>query len=90
MNNILSDNDTKMVHDILVDQLGVEPTQLIPDARIQEDLGADSLDVMEIILAAEELFHLSIPDEEAEKVRTVGDLLEALADLRGSPERRLA
>jgi acyl carrier protein len=89
MNNILSDKDTKAVHDILVEQLGIEPAQLTPDARIQEDLGADSLDVMEIILAAEEYFHLSIPDEEAEKVSTVGDLFETLASLLGNPDRRL-
>jgi acyl carrier protein len=90
MNNILSDNDTKAVHDILVEQLGVEPAQLTLDARIQEDLCADSLDVMEIILAVEDHFHLSIPDEKAERVSTVGDLMEALADLLGNPERRHA
>ena len=90
MNNILSDKDTQIVHDILVEQLGVEASQLTPDARIQEDLGADSLDLMEITLTAEERFQLSIPDEEAEKVSTVGDLFETLAKVLGNPERPLA
>jgi acyl carrier protein len=89
MNNLLSDNDTKAVHQILIEQLSVEPSQLTFDARIQQDLGADSLDIMEIILAAEEHFHISIPDEEAEKVSTVGDLLAALANLQENLERRV-
>ena len=87
MQNLLSEKDTKAVLDILVKQLGVQETQLTPEARIQADLGADSLDVMEIILAAEERFNLAIPDELAERVSTVGDLFETLADLLGTPER---
>lgn len=90
MNNILSDTETKLVQDILVAQLGVEAGQLVPDARIQEDLGADSLDVMEIILAAEDRFHLAIPDEEAEKVSTVGELMETLAKLLQHPQQALS
>ena len=82
MNNTpLSDKDTKAVFDILVEQLGVEADQLKLDAAIQEDLGADSLDVMEIIMGVEEQFNVTIPDEMAEKVSSVGDLLEALAGL---------
>ena len=90
MNNILSDQDTKAVLDILVEQLGVQEAQLIPEARLQEDLGADSLTLVEITLALEERFHLSIPDEEWEKVSTVGDLFEVLADLLGKPGLRHA
>jgi acyl carrier protein len=90
MNDILSDKDTKAVLDILVEQLGVAPAQLTPDARIQEDLGADSLTFVEITMALEERFNLSIPDEEWEKVSTVGDLFETLVALLGTPERRLA
>ena len=60
------------------------------DARLQEDLGADSLTLVEITLALEERFNLSIPDEEWEKVSTVGNLFEALADLLAKPERQPA
>jgi acyl carrier protein len=90
MNNILSDQDTRAVLDILVEQLGVQAAQLAPEARLQEDLGADSLTLVEITLALEERFNLSIPDEEWEKVSTVGTLFEALADLLGKPELRRA
>jgi acyl carrier protein len=90
MNNILSDQDTEAVLDILVEQLGVQEAQLALDARLQEDLGADSLTLVEITLALEERFNLSIPDEEWEKVSTVGNLSEALADLLAKPERRPA
>ena len=90
MNNLLSEKDTKAVLDILVEQLGVQEAQLTPDARLQEDLGADSLTIMEITMAVEERFNLSIPDEEWEKVSTVGDLFEALSELLGKPERRAA
>ena len=81
MNNILSDNDTTTVLDLLVKQLGVQRAQLTPDARIQEDLGADSLTVIEIAMAIEDRFNLSIPDEQWETVATVGDLFETLAKL---------
>jgi acyl carrier protein len=88
MNNLLSESDTKAVLDILVEQLGVQQAQLTPDARIEEDLGADSLDVMEIVMAVEERFGLSLPDEMSERVSTVGDLLETLADVLGKVEHR--
>jgi acyl carrier protein len=90
MSNILSDKDTKAVLDILVEQLDVERLQLNPDARIQEDLGADSLTVIQIIMAVEEQFDMSFPDEQLERISTVGDLFETLANLLESPERRLA
>ena len=86
MNNILSDKDTQAVLDILVVQLGVQPAQLTLDARIEEDLGADSLTVIEIAMAMEDRFNLSIPDEQWETVSTVGDLFETLAELLGRTE----
>jgi acyl carrier protein len=89
MNDFLSEKDTKVVLDILVEQLGVQEVQLTPDARLQEDLGADSLTIMEITMAVEERFNLAIPDEEWEKVSTVGELYETLAELLGKPERRV-
>jgi len=81
MNNVLSERDTKAVFRILTEQLGVQEAQLTPDARLKEDLGADSLDVVEIIMSADEHFHISIPDKSAERVATVQDLLEVLAEL---------
>ena len=90
MNNILSEKDTKAVFDILVEQLGVQQAQLTPDARLQEDLGADSLTLVEITIVLEERFNLSIPDEVWERVSTVADVFETLAELLGKPERRAA
>ena len=87
MNNILSAKDTQAVLDVLVEQLGVQRTQLTPDAKIQEDLGADSLTVIEIAMAMEERFNLSIPDEQWEAVSTVGDLFATLARLLENPEQ---
>jgi len=83
MNYMLSDIDTQAVLDILVEQLGVPRTQLTCGAKIQADLGADSLTVIEVAMALEEHFHLSIPDEQWETVLTVGDLFELLSQLRG-------
>ena len=81
MNDYLSDTDTKAVLDILVEQLGLEKDQLTAEARLQEDLGADSLTIAEITLALEERFNLAIPDEQWERVSTVRDVLETLAEL---------
>ena len=84
MKNILSDQDTHAILDILVEQLNVQRAQLTPCANIQKNLGADSLTVIEISMALEERFHLSIPDEQWETVSTVGDLLETMAKLIAS------
>jgi len=88
MKDILSERDTKAVLDILVEQLGVQEAQLTSEARLEEDLGADSLTKVEIIMALEDRFELTIPDEESEKVSTVGDLFEVLGELLGNPELR--
>jgi acyl carrier protein len=64
---------TKVV-DIIANQLGVEREIITPEANIVDDLGADSLDVVELVMALEEAFDLEIPDEEAEKIRTVKDV----------------
>ncbi len=87
MNTLLSEKDTKAVLDILVEQLCVQENQLTPDARLEEDLGADSLDKVEIIMAVEERFSISVPDELAEKVSTVADLFETLAEMLGQSPR---
>jgi acyl carrier protein len=79
--NSLSENDTKAVVKILIEQLGIEESQVTPEARIIEDLNADSLDVMEILMAVEEQFKLSIPDDVSERVSTVGELIELLQEM---------
>ena len=61
------------VSQIIVDQLGVEPSEVTPAASFVDDLGADSLDRVELIMAFEETFDLEIPDEDAEKISTVQD-----------------
>ena len=63
------------VKDIIVEQLGVNPEQVTPNASFIEDLGADSLDIVELVMALEEEYDLEISDEEAEKIRTVGDVV---------------
>jgi acyl carrier protein len=60
---------------LVVDQLGVEETAVIPKAKFIEDLGADSLDIVELVMAMEEAFGIDIPDEDAESIRTVEDAM---------------
>lgn len=64
------------VKEIIVEQLGVDPAQVTPEASFVNDLGADSLDTVELVMALEEEFNLEIPDEEAEKITTVGQAIE--------------
>ena len=61
---------------IVVDQLGVKADQITPEAKFIEDLGADSLDTVELVMALEEEFGNEIPDEEAEKLTTVGEVIQ--------------
>ncbi|MCD4812619.1 acyl carrier protein [bacterium] len=64
------------VKEIIVDQLGVNADEVTIEASFIEDLGADSLDTVELVMALEEEFSLEIPDEEAEKIKSVGDAVE--------------
>ncbi|MGI6777737.1 MAG: acyl carrier protein [Acetivibrionales bacterium] len=64
------------VKKIIVDQLGVDEDDVVMEASFIDDLGADSLDIVELIMALEEEFDLEIPDSEAEKIATVGDAVE--------------
>ncbi|MBR1980241.1 MULTISPECIES: acyl carrier protein [Candidatus Proelusimicrobium] len=69
-------NIEERVKNIIVEQLRVEPDQVKPEAQFVNDLGADSLDTVELIMALEEEFDIEIPDEQAEKIKTVGEALE--------------
>lgn len=64
------------VREVLADQLGLEETEIKPESRLKEDLGADSLDMVELIMAMEEEFNVDIPDEEAQNIRTVADAVD--------------
>jgi len=68
------------VRSIIVEQLGLEPDEVKPGARFIEDLGADSLDIVELIMAFEEEFDLEIPDEDAEKITTVGEAVDYIKE----------
>jgi acyl carrier protein len=76
-------NVDEKVKDIIVEELGVEREKLTTEASFMEDLGADSLDTVELVMAFEKEFDIDIPDEEAEKLRTVGDALKYLHEKLG-------
>jgi acyl carrier protein len=65
---------------IIVEQLGVEETDVVPAAKFIEDLSADSLDTVELVMAFEEEFDIEIPDEDAEKITTVGDAIQYIKE----------
>ena len=69
------------VKQVIVDQLGVDDAAVTMDASFVEDLGADSLDIVELIMGLETEFDIEIPDEEAEKISTVGDAVNYLKNL---------
>ncbi|MEW6050332.1 MAG: acyl carrier protein [Candidatus Zixiibacteriota bacterium] len=68
------------VKEIIVEQLGVEAGQVTESAKFVEDLGADSLDTVELVMALEEEFSLEIPDEDAEKIQSVGDAISYIKE----------
>jgi len=68
------------VSDIIIDRLGVEASEITPEASFTNDLGADSLDTVELIMEFEREFDLSIPDDKAEKIQTVGDAVSFLEE----------
>ena len=63
------------VRDIIAEQLSIDPAQIVPEATFTEDLGADSLDAVEMVMAVEEEFDISVPDEALENIKPVADLL---------------
>jgi acyl carrier protein len=70
--------DQEKFKEIIVDRLGVDPNEITPEAAFIDDLGADSLDTVELVMAFEEEFDIEIPDEDAEKLTSVGKALEYL------------
>ncbi|MBL9133201.1 MAG: acyl carrier protein [Verrucomicrobiaceae bacterium] len=76
----MAEDITQKVKDIIVEQLGVNPEQVTPEAKFIEDLGADSLDTVELVMAFEEEFGIDVPDEEAEKLQSVGDVVRYVED----------
>lgn len=67
------------VKEVIVDELTVEEDVVVEDASFIDDLGADSLDIVQLVMALEESFGISIPDEEAENIKTVGDAVSYIA-----------
>ena len=66
------------VKEVIIEQLGVDPEKVKPEASFIDDLGADSLDIVELVMAMEESFEIEIPDEDAEKLKTVQDVADYL------------
>jgi acyl carrier protein len=75
----MSDISSK-VKSIIVDKLGVDENEVIPEASFTNDLGADSLDTVELIMEFEKEFNIAIPDDQAEKIGTVGDAIKYIED----------
>jgi len=70
------------VKEVVVEQLNVSPDEVTEDSKFVEDLGADSLDVVELVMALEEKFDIEIPDEDAEKITTVKDAIQFIENLQ--------
>ncbi|WP_185868467.1 acyl carrier protein [Blattabacterium cuenoti] len=80
------------VHSIIVDKLNIEKSEILPTSSFTNDLGADSLDIVELIMEFEKEFDISIPDEKAEKITTIGEAIEAIESLlneKGHSEKNI-
>lgn len=78
----MADSIEAKIKKIIVEQLGVNEDQVTPEAKFIEDLGADSLDTVELVMALEEEFGNEIPDEEAEKLQSVGDVIKYIEEVK--------
>lgn len=74
--------DMEKIKSIIVEQLGVDESEVTPEAHFIDDLGADSLDTVELVMALEEEFGIEISDEDAEKIQTVGDVAKFIDKLK--------
>ena len=72
------------IREIICEQLGVDAAQLLPEASILDDLGADSLDVVELVMALEEAFDIEVPDSDVEGMRTLGDVERYVVERTGA------
>jgi acyl carrier protein len=72
------------VAEIIVEQLGITRGEIVPEASFIDDLGADSLDIVELVMAMEETFDIEIPDDDAEKIQTIGDVFSYVKERLGS------
>ncbi len=79
----MSETIEEKIRDIIVEQLGVNADQVKREAKMIEDLGADSLDAVELVMAIEEEFGIEVPDEEAEKLTAVGDIIDYVEKVSG-------
>ena len=79
----MADSAEARVKEIIINELGVEPEKVTSEASFVEDLGADSLDTVELVMAFEEEFGIEIPDEDAEQLQTVGDAIRYLQEKGG-------
>ena len=64
----------------IVDQLGIDKSAVVPEAKFIDDLGADSLDIVELLMAVEDQFEIEVPDEDAEGMQTVGDIIRYIEE----------
>ena len=78
----------EQIREVIVEQLGVEPEKVTLEARFREDLEADSLDQVELIMEFEDEFDMSIPDEEAEKIQTVGAAIDYIVNVARSRDQQ--
>jgi acyl carrier protein len=85
MSAVTSNSVAGRVNHIVVERLGVEGAALVPEANLLDDLGADSLDVVELVMAIEAEFGIAVPDEDVENIRTIGDIVGYLAKLSLTP-----
>lgn len=79
----MAENILEKVTEIIVEQLGVSADQVKPESKMVEDLGADSLDAVELVMAVEEEFGIEVPDEEAEKLVCVNDIVSHVESTKG-------
>jgi acyl carrier protein len=69
---------------IIIEQLGIAKAEVVPEASFIDDLGADSLDIVELVMAMEETFDIEIPDDDAEKIQTIGDAISYVKEQLGT------
>jgi acyl carrier protein len=82
----VTENLEERVKKIIVEQLAVDAAEVTPQAQFVQDLGADSLDTVELVMALEEEFDIEIPDEDAEKIKTVGDAVTYIKEKSGKKD----